>query len=67
MKQAGLVERADIIKSMDGRSRGKGIVEFRHPEDAEKAVHQLHEKVLDGRKIFVKLHSASNDDTKETH
>jgi RNA recognition motif-containing protein len=24
MKQAGIVERADIIKNMDGKSRGKG-------------------------------------------
>ncbi|CAN0405337.1 unnamed protein product, partial [Phaeothamnion confervicola] len=49
------VVRADIIKdSATGRSRGCGTVEFRTRADAQRAVAQMQETVLQGRGIFVR-------------
>lgn len=54
MRQAGDVVRADIFEDQKGRSRGIGVVEFRNKGDMEKALNQLNETMLDGRKIFLK-------------
>ena len=53
-KQVGEVVQADVFTMPDGRSRGCGIVEFRTPEDAKKAIAQLNETILMNRQIFLR-------------
>ena len=38
MRQAGPVQYADVLKNRDGKSKGIGVVEFKYPEDAQKAI-----------------------------
>ena len=52
--QGGVVTRADVLQSHDGRSKGCGIVEFATPEDAANAVENLNNTELMGRQIFVR-------------
>ena len=55
MKTTGLeVQRANIITTPDGRSKGCGIVEFTTPEGAQQAVLTLNDTELNGRQIFVR-------------
>ncbi len=51
---AGTVNSAKVIMDkFSGRSKGFGFVEMGSPEEAEKAVHELNGKELDGRAIVV--------------
>lgn len=54
MRQAGDVVRADIFENKDGTSRGIGVVEFRSKQDMNRALKELHETMLDGRKLYLK-------------
>jgi len=54
MRQAGDVVRADIFENKDGTSRGIGLVEFKTKGGANKALDELHEAALDGRKLYLK-------------
>jgi len=54
MREVGEVTRADIMTGTDGRSKGRGIVEYTSKADAKKAVLTLTDTELDGRKIFVR-------------
>jgi len=55
MKTTGFdVNRANIMMTPDGRSKGCGIVEFATAEGAEKAVETLNDTELAGRQIFVR-------------
>lgn len=52
--QAGTVAKAYVVTERDtGRSRGFGFVEMATPEEAQKAVEELHGSTLDGREINV--------------
>lgn len=52
--KVGDVVDANVITDRDtSRSRGFGFVEFKSEADAKKAVEQLNESEVDGRKIFV--------------
>lgn len=52
--QVGTVTSAKVITDREtNRSRGFGFVEFATPEEAQKAVAELNDKELDGRKIHV--------------
>ena len=52
--QAGTVLSAKIIMDRDtGRSKGFGFVEMATEEEAEKAIHELHNSTLLGRQIIV--------------
>ncbi|PSC76783.1 RNA-binding domain-containing [Micractinium conductrix] len=53
-KQAGRLVHADILMRDDGKSHGAGVVEFEHPEDAQRAIATLHDSVLDGRPVLVR-------------
>ncbi|KAI6032785.1 hypothetical protein F5J12DRAFT_796429 [Pisolithus orientalis] len=44
-----------MIDSETGRSRGFGFVTFSSADNAEAAVHEMHDKVLDGRRIQVNM------------
>jgi len=52
MRQAGNVDSANILES-NGRSKGCAVVQYQHPKEAKRAISELNESLLDGRKIFV--------------
>ena len=53
-KEAGNVEAANVVTDkFSGRSRGFGFVEMSLEEEVKKAVEELNEKEVDGRKIVV--------------
>lgn len=50
----GSVLRADVLMDkMTGRSRGFGFVEMENDAEAEKAIQELNNSDLDGRKLVV--------------
>lgn len=50
----GSVLRADVLKDkMTGRSRGFGFVEMENDAEADKAIQELNNSDLDGRKLVV--------------
>ena len=52
----GDIEEALVIANKyTGRSRGFGFVTYKNDEDADKAMKEMNEKDLEGRKIVVKL------------
>ncbi len=54
--QAGAVKSADLIQDkFTGKSRGFAFVEMGTPEEAQKAIEQLHGKEVDGRTLTVNL------------
>jgi RNA-binding proteins (RRM domain) len=54
MRQAGNIDKATILQGPDGKSKGCGIVIYQHPKDAQRAIRQLTDSMLDGRNIFVR-------------
>lgn len=55
MRTAGRVLHVTILEdSITGRSRGCAVVEFGRPDDARRAITELTDTVLKGRKIFVR-------------
>lgn len=50
-----VVDAMVITDRMSGRSRGFGFVTFANDADAEKAVAEMHEKDVDGRKLVVNV------------
>lgn len=54
MRQAGNVDKADILQFEDGRSKGCSVVVFQNPKDAARAIRELNESELNGRPIFVR-------------
>lgn len=54
MKKAGEVGFVDIIVDSRGKSKGCGVVQFRHKEDAEKAIKELHGTEFKGRTIHIR-------------
>ncbi|DBA69952.1 TPA: hypothetical protein ACH3X2_012444 [Trebouxia sp. C0005] len=49
--------KADIVVGQDGRSKGWGTVLFDTPEDAERAIQEMHGTEVEGRHLGVKLDS----------
>lgn len=54
MRQAGDVKHVEVFQDYNGRSKGCGIVEFNTVEDAQRAISELNDTELEGRKIFVR-------------
>lgn len=54
MRAAGNVEKADILRGRDGRSRGCGIVVYQQRHEAARAIRELQDTELNGRPIFVR-------------
>lgn len=54
MRAAGNVDKADILKSDDGRSKGCGIVLYQKPHESARAIRELQNTELNGRPIFVR-------------
>ena len=55
MRQAGDVVRVDIFQDDKGRSKGCGVVEFRSKQDSARALKELDQSELNGRKLFLKI------------
>ncbi len=54
-QEYGEVTSANVIMDkVSGRSRGFGFVEMTNDDEANKAINELNETVLDGREIVVK-------------
>lgn len=64
--QVGEVEFASVMLKQDGSSKGCGMINYRTPEEAMRAVEVLHESELDGRNIMVRLDVAGGDKAKPT-
>ena len=55
MEQYGTVESVKIVKDREtGRSKGFAFVEMSEDADANRAIEELNEKELEGRKMVVK-------------
>ncbi|KAI9359844.1 hypothetical protein BD770DRAFT_385635 [Pilaira anomala] len=54
MREAGQVSYVDVLKLPNGRSKGCGVVEYRYPEDAKRAIHILNKTEFMGRPVFVR-------------
>lgn len=53
-EKIGTVDYCDILVDKDGRSAGAGLVRFQELEDSKRAIEELVDSELDGRKIFVR-------------
>lgn len=47
--------RVDIFNNDSGRSKGCGVVEYKAQQGCQRALVELNEVELDGRKLFLKL------------
>mmetsp|Transcript_30133 Transcript_30133/g.72822 ORF Transcript_30133/g.72822 Transcript_30133/m.72822 type:complete len:489 (+) Transcript_30133:70-1536(+) len=54
MRAAGNVDKADVLQSNDGRSKGCGIVLYQKSHEAARAIRELQNTELNGRPIFVR-------------
>ncbi|KAI8997020.1 hypothetical protein BDB01DRAFT_769543 [Pilobolus umbonatus] len=54
MRKAGPVAHADIMKTGSGKSKGCGVVEYRYPGDAKRAIHTMNKADFMGRPIFIR-------------
>jgi len=54
MSEAGEVVEANIMLTGNGKSKGCGVVEFRFPEDAQRAIRTLHNTLFMGRPVLVR-------------
>lgn len=52
-KIGDVVDANVVMDKQTGRSRGFGFVEMKNDEDAKKAISELNETEVDGRKIYV--------------
>ncbi|RUS21780.1 hypothetical protein BC937DRAFT_91478 [Endogone sp. FLAS-F59071] len=54
MREAGDVIFADILVQQNGMSKGCGVVEYRTPEDAQRAIRKLNDTLFMGRPVFIR-------------
>ena len=55
MEQFGTVDSVKVVKDREtGRSKGFAFVEMQDDEEAKRAIEELNEKDLDGRRMVVK-------------
>lgn len=57
-----ITEAVVIVNKFSGRSKGFGFVTFANDADADKAMAEMHDKELEGRKITVKEATPFNPD-----
>src|SRR5438105_2163479 len=58
-----VTDAAVITDRMTGRSKGFGFVTFANEEDANKAIQEMQEKEIEGRKIIVNVARPKEDRT----
>lgn len=54
MRDMGHIQRVDVVKDWDGRSRGFGFVDFSNEHDALRAITELNDTELKSRRIIVR-------------
>ena len=55
MEQFGIVDSVKVVKDREtGRSKGFAFVEMQDDEEAKRAIEELNEKELEGRRMVVK-------------
>jgi len=64
MKTIGPVSYVDVYFDRNGKSKGCGVVEFETLEDAKRAIAELNDTELDGRKIFLREDQPENKTNK---
>jgi cold-inducible RNA-binding protein len=52
-EQHGSIERVNIVKDREGRSKGFGFVEMTSADEAQRAISALHGKEIQGRPLAV--------------
>lgn len=57
-----ITEATVIVNKFSGRSKGFGFVTFTNDADADKAMAEMHDKEMDGRKLTVKEATPFNPD-----
>eukprot|EP00531_Pseudo-nitzschia_arenysensis_P007146 CAMPEP_0116130994 /NCGR_PEP_ID=MMETSP0329-20121206/8774_1 /TAXON_ID=697910 /ORGANISM="Pseudo-nitzschia arenysensis, Strain B593" /LENGTH=454 /DNA_ID=CAMNT_0003625405 /DNA_START=56 /DNA_END=1420 /DNA_ORIENTATION=- len=62
MRKAGNVDSANILEAPNGRSKGCALITYQHPKEASRAIKELNETELEGRKIFVQPDTKVNDE-----
>jgi len=63
----GEIEEATVISDkFSGRSKGFGFVTFKNEEDAKKAISEMNEKEVEGRKLRVNEAKPIDPDKKRT-
>ncbi|CAO3703590.1 unnamed protein product [Rhizopus stolonifer] len=58
MRDAGEIIHADVVKFSDGKSKGCGVVEYRYPEDAKRAIRMLNDVRFMGRYVSIRYHKS---------
>ena len=66
MRSVGNVVHADVLKRRDGKSSGAGIVEYESFREAKRAIRELNDTEIDGRKILVREDREGSDGAKRT-
>ena len=62
----GEIEEALVIANKyTGKSRGFGFVTYKNDEDADKAMAEMNEKDIEGRRLVVKLARPAREDQEE--
>ena len=61
-KYGEITEATVIVNKFSGRSKGFGFVTFANDADADKAMAEMHDKEMDGRKLTVKEATPFNPD-----
>ena len=62
----GEIEEALVVANKyTGRSRGFGFVTYKNDADADKAMEEMNEKEVEGRRLVVKLARPSREDQEE--
>ena len=62
----GEIEEALVVANKyTGRSRGFGFVTYKNDVDADKAMEEMNEKEIEGRRLVVKLARPSREDQEE--
>jgi len=55
MEEFGTVESVKVVKDREtGRSKGFGFVEMQNDDEAQRAIDELNEKEVEGRRMVVK-------------
>ncbi|KAL1924842.1 uncharacterized protein VTP21DRAFT_4496 [Calcarisporiella thermophila] len=60
-RRAGNIQRANVLSSKDGRSKGRAIVMFATPQDAQNAINLLNGYEWQGRRLEVREYRGSSE------
>ncbi|DAZ99241.1 TPA: hypothetical protein N0F65_008108 [Lagenidium giganteum] len=67
MSRVGPVERAEVMEGPGGRSKGCGLVTYVKGTSAFRALSEMHDTELEGRKITVRVDQDPRQDSRKAH